>query len=146
MSAVGIPISVGINHGAIQLLPDDADHPGIVGDAIGVASSIADYGGPEKITTSRAFADALAEANPVRAQSLCHAGTYTDGQVRTHELFTPQPGARRKRRKLLFATGSLMTGLLLGSALSLKIRHYQQPHARKTGRSFDERWRDAFSR
>ena len=121
-SEIGIDLSIGINHGAIQLIPDDADHPGLIGDAIGVAASIADFGGPQYVTTSRAFAEALTEASPLRALSLKKAGTYTDAQVRTHELFTTARGTRVTRRKLLFAIGGTVTVALVGGAIALRSR------------------------
>ena len=36
---VSIPLAIGINHGAIQVTPDESAHPGLAGDAIGVAAS-----------------------------------------------------------------------------------------------------------
>jgi len=121
VSGIGIDLSIGINHGAIQIVPDDADHPGLIGDAIGVAASIAEYGGPQRVTTSRPFADALAEADPLRARSLKHAGTYTDAQVRTHELYTSFRDARATRRRLLFAGGGLAIAALVGGAIVARL-------------------------
>jgi hypothetical protein len=121
VAAVSIPLAVGINHGAIQYSPDDADHPGLAGDAIGVAASIADFAGPERVTASRAFADALLQANPLRARSLQRVGTYTDRQLRTHELLTPNPGAPATRRKVLsFVLGAVVVGVV-GSAVAFRL-------------------------
>ena len=121
VAAVSIPLAVGVNHGAIQLASDDADHPGLAGDAIGVAASIADFAGPERVTASRAFADALLQANPLRARSLQRVGTYTDRQLRTHELLTPNRAAPATRRKILsFALGALVVGLV-GSAVAFRV-------------------------
>jgi hypothetical protein len=122
VTEIGIPLSIGINHGAIQLIPDDADHPGLIGDTIGVAASIAEFGGPQRITTSRTFADALAQASPLRARSLKSAGTYTDTQVRTHELFSPDGIANEARRKLLFAIGGILTVGIVASAIVVRTR------------------------
>lgn len=122
LTEIGITLSIGINHGAIQLVPDDADHPGLIGDAIGVAASIADFGGPQRITTSRAFADALADADPLRARKLKKAGIYTDAQVRTHELFTPDWNARAARRTLLFAFGGAVVAALVGGAIAVRVQ------------------------
>ena len=121
VTAINIPLAVGINHGAVQLSPDDAGHPGLAGDAIGVAAWIADFAGPERVTASRAFADALLEANPVRACSLRSVGTYTDSQLRTHELLVPHSGAPATRRTILsFVCGALVIGLVV-SAVTLRV-------------------------
>lgn len=121
VAAISIPLSVGINHGAIQLSPDEAGHPGLSGDAIGVAASIADFAGPQRVTASRAFADALSQSNPHRARSLKRVSTYTDRQLRTHELLIPNAGAFARRRKVLsFVCGMLVIGLI-GSALTFRI-------------------------
>ncbi len=121
VAAVSIPLSVGINHGAIQLSADEAGHPGLAGDAIGVAASIADFAGPQRVTASRAFADALSQSNPLRARSLKRVSTYTDRQLRTHELLIPNSGALARRRKVLsFVCGALVVGLV-GSAVVFRI-------------------------
>ena len=122
VAEIGIALSIGINHGAIQLMPDDADHPGLLGDTFGIAASIAEFGGPQRITTSRTFADALWKANPWRARSLRSTGTYTDAQVRTHELFTPDPSANARRRKILVATGGTLAVALLAGAIALRSK------------------------
>ena len=121
VSEIGIPLSIGVNHGAIQLVPDESDHPGLIGDAIGVAASIAEYGGAHRVTITRSFADALAEASPLRARGLKRAGTYTDPQVRTHELFTPDRKTGANRRKLLLAIGGVTTIGLLGAAIATRF-------------------------
>jgi len=121
VAAVGIPLSVGINHGAIQLSPDESGHPGLAGDAIGVAASIADFAGTQKVTASRAFADALSQSNPQRARSLKRVSTYTDRQLRTHELLVPKPGTlARQRRVLSIICGVLIAGLI-GSAVAIRV-------------------------
>lgn len=123
LSEVGVPLCIGINHGAVQLLPDDAGHPGLIGDAIGVAASIAEYGGPQRVTVTRAFADALAQASPLRARDLKRIGTYTDAQVRTHELLVPDRKIGLRRRQLLLAIGGVATVGLLGAAIATRFDH-----------------------
>jgi hypothetical protein len=121
VAEVSIPLAIGINHGAIQESQDESSHPGLAGDAIGVAASIADFVGPQRITASRTFADALLQANPQRARSLKRVGTYTDRQLRTHELLMPKPGAVATRRTVIsFGLGALVVGLL-GSAIGFTV-------------------------
>ena len=120
VAGVNMPLAIGVNHGAIQVSPDESFHPGIAGDAIGVAASIADFAGPQRVTASRAFVNALLQANPRRARSLRKVSTYTDRQLRTHELLTPNPGAAATRRKLLYmGLGTVVVGLL-GSAIGFR--------------------------
>lgn len=138
---IGIALSIGINHGAIQLMPDDANHPGLLGDTIGIAASIAEFGGPQRITASRTFADALAQANPLRARSLKRTGAYTDAQVRTHELFTPDPGVNARRRKILFMTGGALTVALLVGAITLRSQRRETAVGSRSA-GFGERLRD----
>ena len=145
LAEIGIALSIGLNHGAIQLVPDDADHPGLIGDAIGVAASIADFGGPLRITTSRAFAEALADANPLRARKLKKAGTYTDAQVRTHELFTPDRSARATRRRLLFAFGGVVIGALVGGAIAVRVEQQDSVVSSRRA-SFNQRLRELLRR
>ncbi len=141
VAEIGIALSIGINHGAIQLMPDDSDHPGLLGDTIGIAASIAEFGGPQRITASRTFTDALSQANPMRARSLKSAGTYTDAQVRTHELFTPDLGANTRRRKILVATGGALAVALLAGAIALRSERREAGlGSRSTG--FGERLRE----
>jgi hypothetical protein len=120
VAEVSIRLAIGINHGAIQVSPDDSSYPGLAGDAIGVAASIADFAGPLQVTASRAFANALLQANPLRARSLKKVRTYTDQQLRTHELLTPNSGAAATRRKILYiGLGTLVAGLA-GSAIGFR--------------------------
>ena len=144
LAEIGITLSIGINHGPIQLVPDDADHPGLIGDAISVAASIADFGGPQRVTTSRAFADALADANPVRARGLKRAGIYTDAQVRTHELFVPDRNAATTRRTALYALGGIIIAGLLGGAFAIRVQNQDITYTSRRA-SFKKRLRELMS-
>ena len=145
LSEIGITLSIGINHGPIQLIPDDADHPGLIGDAISVAASIADFGGPQRVTLSRAFADALADAHPTRVRGLKRAGIYTDAQVRTHELFVPDRNAATTRRGVLFALGGVIIAGLLGGAVAIRTQQNDTTYTSR-GASFRQRLHELMSR
>jgi hypothetical protein len=135
VAEVSIPLAIGINHGAIQESPDDSLHPGLAGDAIGVAASIAAFVGPLRVTASRTFADALRQANPVRARCLKRVTNYTDRQLRTHELLTPKRSAAETRRKLLYVgLGTLVVGLV-GSAIAFRVAQH------RSGRPIDPIWK-----
>jgi hypothetical protein len=84
---------------------DDSGHQGMIGDAVGTAAAIAHFAGPSRLFVSRSFREALADSEPARAVCLRPAGVYTDANVRTHELFAPDPGAIYRRRKVAVAVG-----------------------------------------
>lgn len=103
VTAAGVSVAIAINHGAIRLLPDEAGHVGLIGDAIGTASAIAHFAGPARLFVSRAFRDALAEAAPSLALLLQPAGVFTDANVRTHELLAPDDSSVKNRRRTFVA-------------------------------------------
>lgn len=145
LAEIGITLSIGINHGPIQLIPDDAEHPGLIGDAISVAASIADFGGTQRVTMSRAFADALADAHPTRARGLKHAGIYTDAQVRTHELFVPDRNGATTRRGVLIALGGVVIAGLLGGAVAIRTQQNDTTYTSRRA-SFRQRLHELMSR
>ena len=104
-STAGVAMAVAINHGAIRLAPDGSGHQGLIGDAVGTASAIAHFAGPARLFVSRSFREALAQSSPARAISIRPAGIFTDANVRTHELFAPDPASSLRRRKILAAVG-----------------------------------------
>src|SRR5256886_8148630 len=112
--AAGLPLSMGINHGAVQPMRSD----GMVGDGIAVAASVADFTSPSRILISRSFRNALADAAPGREAALVPAGTFTDSGLRTHELFRPDQHAarRRARRYAALSTGAVAVLLAAGVA------------------------------
>jgi hypothetical protein len=106
--AAGVPVAMSINHGAVRIAPDEDGEQGMIGDALGTASALAHFAGPSRLFVSRSFRDALAEVSPTWAISLRPAGVFTDANVRTHELFAPDPGAIVRRRKVLAVTGAVV--------------------------------------
>jgi hypothetical protein len=112
-SSAGVSMAVAINHGAIRLAPDGSGHQGLIGDAVGTAAAIAHFAGPARLFVSRSFREALAAASPARAIAIRPAGIFTDANVRTHELFAPDPASALRRRKILAAIGAvLLIGIL----------------------------------
>lgn len=104
--SAGVPVAIAVNHGAVRMAPDDSGQPGMIGDAVGTAAALAHFAGPSRLFLSRSFRDALAESEPARAVCLRPAGVFTDANVRTHELFAPDPGAIFRRRKVIAAIGA----------------------------------------
>lgn len=119
-SAAGVSMAVAVNHGAIRLAPDESGHQGLIGDAVGTAAAIAHFAGPARLFVSRSFREALAAASPTRAISIRPAGIFTDANVRTHELFAPDPTSALRRRKILAAVGAVV---LIGIFATLVYFH-----------------------
>lgn len=119
-SAAGVSMAVAVNHGAIRLAPDDSGHQGLIGDAVGTAAAIAHFAGPARLFVSRSFREALAEFSPARAIPIRPAGIFTDANVRTHELFAPDPTSALRRRKILAAIGAVV---LIGIFAVLVVFH-----------------------
>ena len=125
--AAGLPLSAGLNHGAVQLARSKTGE-GMAGDGIAVAASVAEFAAPPRLLVSRSFRDALADIAPGQEASLVPAGTFTDPGLRTHELFSPDARAagRRARRYALAAVMAVLA-LLSGSVASRISAQGQQP-------------------
>lgn len=111
-AAAGLPLSAGLNHGALQLSGNKGAE-GTRGDGIAVAASIADAAPASRLIASRTFRDALADAAPGTEAELVPAGTFTDPGLRSHEVFAPDPKAlARRRRRYALATASIVVALV----------------------------------
>ena len=74
-SAAGLPLSAGLNHGALQAAGRKGAE-GMTGDGIAVAAAIAEFAPASRLLASRSFRDALADAEPGREASLVAAGAF----------------------------------------------------------------------
>ena len=118
VTEAGVPVAIAVNHGAVQVAPDDEGLQGLTGDAIGTAAAIAHFAGAGRLIVSRTFRDALAAAAPHRAVGLRPAGVFTDANVRTHEVLSPDPNVAGRRRKVLAAVGAIaMVGFAAGAVV-----------------------------
>jgi hypothetical protein len=118
VTTAGVPVAIAINHGAVRPAPDDEGLQGLIGDAIGTAAAIAHFAGAGRLVVSRTFRDALAAAAPHRAVGLQPAGVFTDANVRTHEVLSPDPNVAGRRRKVLAAVGAIaMVGFAAGAVV-----------------------------
>lgn len=125
VTTAGVPVAIAINHGAVRPAPDEEGLQGLMGDAIGTAAAIAHYAGAGRLIVSRAFADALAAAAPHHAVCLRPAGVFTDANVRTHEVLSPDPHIAGRRRKVLAAVGAIAMVCFAAAAVVFReeIRH-----------------------
>jgi hypothetical protein len=129
-TAAGLPLSAGLNHGAVKLANGGnkaggnkagRGGEGMAGDGIAVAASVAEFATPPRLLASRAFRDALADSAPGLEASLVPAGTFTDPSLRTHELFSPDPGAMRRRTWRYSTAGVAAVLALVGAGLAWRI-------------------------
>jgi len=131
--AAGLPLSAGLNHGAVQLAGGNGDKAGgkgnkaarggegMAGDGIAVAASVAEFATPPRLLASRAFRDALADSAPGLEASLVPAGTFTDPGLRTHELFRTDARAERRRAWRYAAASVAAAVALVGAGTGARI-------------------------
>jgi len=117
--AVGLPLSAGVNHGALQLAGRKGAE-GMTGDGIAVAAAVAAFAPTSRVLASRSFRDALAELEPGLEASLVSAGTFTDPGLRTHELFKPDDRALARRRRRYNAIAAALAIALVGTGVAVR--------------------------
>jgi len=120
-AAAGLPLSAGINHGAVRLAGNGKGDEGLVGDGIAVAANVAEFAAPSCLLISRSFRDALADAAPGLESSMLTAGTFTDPGLREHELFAPDPFAPRRRHRRYAALAVAAAIALVGAGAGVRI-------------------------
>lgn len=123
--AVGLPLSAGINHGALSLAGRKRGE-GMTGDGIAVAAAVAAFAPTSRVLTSRSFRDALAELEPGLEASLGPAGTFTDPGLRTHELFKPDVKAMSRRGLRYNAAAALLVVALIGGGMAMRGSNAEQ--------------------
>ena len=119
-AAAGLPLSAGLNHGALQLSGNKGAE-GSRGDGIAVAASIAESAASSKLVASRSFRDALANAAPGAEAELVVAGTVTDAGLRAHEVFTPDARAVARRRRRYAAMTVMLVLALIGGGIGWRF-------------------------
>lgn len=121
-AAAGLPLSAGVNHGALQLSGRKGGE-GMTGDGIAVAAAVAEFAGPARLFASRSFREALAEAEPGREVMLVPAGSFKDAGLRTHEVFAADESAPARRRRRYAAASVVLVFALLGGGITTRISH-----------------------
>jgi len=123
--AVGLPLSAGLNHGALQLAGRKRGE-GMTGDGIAVAAAVAAFAGAARVLASRSFRDALAEIEPGAEAALASAGTFTDPGLRTHEVFTPNERAPARRSRRYSAVALVLAITLVGAGIAVRSANPRQ--------------------
>ncbi len=120
-TAAGLPLCVGVNHGAVQLASAGRDDDGLIGDGIAVAASVAEFASPSRLLMSRSFRDAMADASPGLESGLFPAGVFTDAGLRTHELFGPDGRVAERRRTRYLALSVAAVIGLIGAGIAARV-------------------------
>jgi hypothetical protein len=115
----GLPLCIGINHGTVQMASGGEN--GMIGDGISVAASVAEFASPARVLVSRSFRDALADITPGIQAGFFPAGVFTDGGLRTHELFFPDKQAAGRRHRRLVALGVAAVIGLVGAGVAVRV-------------------------
>jgi len=119
-AAAGLPVSAGINHGAVRVIGNGKPEA-MVGDGIAVAAAVAQFAPPSELRVSHTFRDALSDAAPGAESALVPAGTATDSGLRRHELFTRDKRAAARRRVRYSALSAAAAIALLAAGIGLRI-------------------------
>lgn len=121
-AAAGLPLAIGINHGAVQLAGAGRGDEGLAGDGIAVAANVAEFAAPSALLVSRSFRDALADARPGLEAQMLSAGSFTDAGLRTHEIFAPDHRVPRRRHRRYLAASVAAAILLVGAGVGARIQ------------------------
>ncbi|HEY4371010.1 MAG TPA: hypothetical protein VGN52_03650 [Burkholderiales bacterium] len=127
--AGGLDLCIGINHGPVKLWQMD-DSTALIGDGLQAAAVTASFATPERWLAARAFRDALAQAAPGEAERLAAAGTFTDDQVRSHELYALDLAALKARQRRLYLSGGIAVAAILAAGVG--ARALRPPPPRET--------------
>jgi len=117
--AVGLPLSAGLNHGALELAGRKRGE-GMTGDGIAVAAAVAAFAPQARVLVSRSFRDVIAEASPGAEAALAPAGTFTDTGLRTHEVFAPNERAPARRSRRYSAIALVVALALAGTGIAVR--------------------------
>jgi hypothetical protein len=144
--AVGLPLSAGLNHGALELAGRKRGE-GMTGDGIAVAAAVAAFAGAARVLASRSFRDAMAQAAPGAEAALVSAGTFNDPGLRAHEVFTPSGRALGRRSRRYTAVAALVAVALIGAGIAIRsATPNQQPLVEAMIEKTAPYWRDLVKR
>jgi len=123
-------LRIGLDHGAIRVVPDERGERCLAGDSVATGATIAGFSGPGRILVSRGFRDALASGDPERSARLQAVGAQTDASLRKHELYAfdasagdgdaaTLAGPVPSRRPLVLAALAIVG--LLGAGVAVRV-------------------------
>lgn len=120
-AAEGLRLCIGVNHGPVMSALDAHNGPGLIGDGLTTGVTLSNAGTPGRFVASRSFREALKASDPRRVRELGPAGTYTDAQLRAHELFTLDWRPAFARRFRLIVYGTLTVVAIIGAGFTARL-------------------------
>ena len=113
---------VSINHGPVTAAGGAGRAARLVGDGIDAVLSFGAQAPAGGLVISRAYFDALSRAAPEAAATFFAIDTYTDEQVRSHELFAQNAAEQRAAgRRLWLVTALACTAILAGGVAARSV-------------------------
>jgi hypothetical protein len=120
-AAEGLRLCIGVNHGPVMSALDAHLGPGLIGDGLTAGVTLSNAAKPGRFVASRSFREALKASDPRRVRELGPAGTYTDTQLRAHELFALDWRPAFARRLRLIVYGTLMVAAIIGAGFTARF-------------------------
>lgn len=122
----GMAISIGIDHGAIEITRDDTGSA-LTGDGVATASVTAAFATDFGLLVSRNFCTALAEAAPGAESALVPAGRFSDAGLRSYQVFRIDRDACRQRCRRFILIAVTAAVVLIGSAIAVRLGIPERP-------------------
>lgn len=124
-----LPLCIALNHGPVKLVVEAGRAAEFMGDGIVEAITLAQLATRGKVLVSRSFREALEREAPHRARLISPLGSFTDDNVRKHEIFAldPQSLAARRRRFIVMAALVMVAGIGAGLAGRMAFKGAQRP-------------------
>jgi hypothetical protein len=128
-AAEGLQLCIGVNHGPVISAVDAHRGPGLIGDGLTAGVTLSNAAKPGRFVASRSFREALKSSDPRRVRELGTAGTYTDAQLRAHELFALDWRPAFARRFRLVVYGTLTIAAIIGAGFIARLARlaYEPP-------------------
>lgn len=128
-AAEGLQLCIGVNHGPVMSALDAHRGPGLIGDGLTAGVTLSNAAKPGRFVASRSFREALKASDPRRLRELGPAGTYTDAQLRAHELFALDWRPAFARRLRLIVYGTLTIAAIIGAGFVARFARlaYEPP-------------------
>ena len=119
--AEDLPLCIGVNYGPVMSALDSLRGPGLVGDGLSAGVTLSNAAKRGRFVVSRAYREALKASDPGRVRELGPAGTYTDAQLRVHELFAPDWRPTFARYWRLFLYGTLAVAAIIAAGFAARF-------------------------
>jgi hypothetical protein len=119
--AEDLRLCIGVNHGPVTSALDALRGPGLVGDGLTAGVTLANAARPGRFVASRAYREALKASDAGRVRELGPAGTFTDAQLRVHELFALDWRPTFVRYWRLFFYGTLAIAAIIFAGFVARV-------------------------